>query len=306
MKERVEVNEPVVIAPFAIKQAVVGFEFGQTDETVLNFTQYLSTQLPMANLHFIHVIPAPQLLDAFYASIAGHFDIKANVLDRLGKKVSPKFRQEGVHCTYETTDGNPLKKVLQTAEEKEADLVIIGQKGDRDSHGILAKSLARSARSKALVVPENAAVNLSKILVPIDFSPYSIQAFQTALALKKRWKSQVEIICLHVFEWPNLSLYNLGRSAKSLRKLITENREKAFEDFIHAYAPEEDQSIPRILIEKTTPGLARYILNFAKQEGVDFIIMGAKGHSTVERLLMGSVTEKLLSINNSIPTMIVR
>ncbi len=294
------------IAPLAITQAVVGFEFGQTDETVLNFTKYLSTQLPIGKLHFVHVVPAPQLLDAFYETMAGHFDLKASVLERLEKKIAPSFEGGNVQCTYETTDGNPLQEVLSTAEEKAAELVIIGQKGGRDTHGILAKSLARRAKSNALVVPEKVPNRISKILVPIDFSSHSVQAFQMALALKKRWNTRVEITCLHVFEWPNLSLYNLGRSAESLRDIITQNREKAFEEFIDTYAPLDNSSIPRVLIEKTKPGLAKCIMDFAKEESIDFILMGAKGHSTIERLLMGSVTEKLLSINDSIPTLIVR
>lgn len=294
------------IAPLAITQAVVGFEFGQTDETVLNFTKYLSTQLPISKLHFVHVVPAPQLLDAFYETMAGHFDLKASVLERLEMKIAPSFQAESMQCTYETTDGNPLKEVLSAAEEQAAELVIIGQKGGRDTHGILAKNLARRAKSNALVVPEKAPSRISKILVPIDFSSHAVQAFQTALALKKSWNTRVEISCLHVIEWPNLSLYNLGRSAESLSDLITQNREKTFEKFINTYAPLEDPSIPRVIIEKTQPGLAKCIMDFAKQENIDFIIMGAKGHSTIERLLMGSVTEKLLTINDSIPTLIVR
>lgn len=307
MKERNQTKvSDAAIAPLAITQAVVGFEFGQTDETVLSFTKYLSTQLPISKLHFVHVVPAPQLLDAFYETMAGHFDLKASVLERLEKKIAPSFQEADMQCTYETTDGHPLKEVLSTVAEKAAELVIIGQKSGRDTHGILAKNLARRAKSNALVVPEKVPSRISKILVPIDFSSHAVKALQTALALKKRWNTRVEISCLHVIEWPNLSLYNLGRSAESLRDLIAQNREKTFEDFIHTHAPLENSSIPRVLIEKTKPGLAKCIMDFAKQENIDFIIMGAKGHSTIERLLMGSVTEKLLTINDTIPTLIVR
>ena len=54
------------------------------------------------------------------------------------------------------------------------------------------------------------------------------------------------------------------------------------------------------------PWIPHYIKEYAEENEVDFIVMGAKGHSKVELLLLGSVTEKLLSINNSIPTLIVK
>lgn len=59
-------------------------------------------------------------------------------------------------------------------------------------------------------------------------------------------------------------------------------------------------------MKKEKPGISKYILEFGRKEKVDFIIMGAKGHSKVENLLMGSVTEKLLTINDSIPTLVIK
>ena len=47
-------------------------------------------------------------------------------------------------------------------------------------------------------------------------------------------------------------------------------------------------------------------MDFAKQHNVDLIVTGAKGHSQVELLLLGSVTEKLLAINDSLPTLVVK
>ena len=53
-------------------------------------------------------------------------------------------------------------------------------------------------------------------------------------------------------------------------------------------------------------GIAQYIMDYATSEEAGLIVMGAKGHSQVELLLMGSVTEKLLAINESIPTLVVK
>ena len=73
-----------------------------------------------------------------------------------------------------------------------------------------------------------------------------------------------------------------------------------------AYAPKDQHDIPTVLVERKRPGLAHYILQFAKQEEFDLIVMGAKGHSTLERLLMGSVTERILTQNETLATLVVK
>ena len=47
-------------------------------------------------------------------------------------------------------------------------------------------------------------------------------------------------------------------------------------------------------------------MDYAYDKKADLIVMGAKGHSQVELLLMGSVTEKVLAVNESIPTLVVK
>lgn len=291
---------------FEIRQVVVGFEFGQTDENLLKYLQYLGLHIPIANRHFVHVIPAPQLLDTLYESLAGHFDIKEEVLERLQKKLSAEFAQAGTTNTFQAIEGDPLKEVLAVASEKEADLVVIGQKADTHKHGILAKSLARSVGGNALVIPENAPIKISKIVVPIDFSANSAKAFQAALALKKQLQGKAEIVCLHVFAAPNLRSYDLGKYPEQFKQLLRQSREEVFQNFKKDHGTEEDQHIELILIEKMGGAIAHYIMEFVRESEADLVMIGAKGHSTVERLWLGSVTEKLLSVNESTATLVVR
>lgn len=306
MKDAVVVKSPSAVVPLSIRQMVVGLELGQMDDQLIAFAQYLTHNIPTAAAHFAHVIPAPQLLEAFYEDLAGRFDVKDSILQNLEKTVQSFFGGQQLNPTYGAIEGYPLKELLGIAEQREADLVLIGQKANTYEHGILAKSLARQSTGNTLIVPENAPKKISKILVPIDFSPNSVKAFQTAFSLKQTLGEKVSLSCLNVFDMPNFSAYNIGRSPERFKEWIIESRQEAFQNFFNSYAPEHEEEIPRVLIERQGPGLANYILKYAKAEGFDLIVMGAKGHSSLERLLMGSVTEKLLTINESIPTLVVK
>ena len=46
--------------------------------------------------------------------------------------------------------------------------------------------------------------------------------------------------------------------------------------------------------------------DWLRAQGVDLVVMGAKGHSKVELLLLGSVTEHFLGINSRVPTLVVK
>lgn len=61
-----------------------------------------------------------------------------------------------------------------------------------------------------------------------------------------------------------------------------------------------------MVIRKGEGDIADLLLKQAKALGTDLIIMGGKGHSKMELLLMGSRTERMLNINDSIPTLIVK
>lgn len=306
MKDTVAIKSPSEIGALTIKQAVIGLEFGQTDEKILAYSQYITHNIPTAAAHFVHVVPAPQLLESFYEDLASRYDIKASILQNLDKKINLHFQGQQLIPTYEAREGHPLKELLEVVEEQEADLVIIGQKAKPQEHGIMAKNLARQVKGNALVVPEGAPNKISKILVPIDFSPNSVKAFQTALALQQQMKEKAQIVCLNVYDLPNFSSYDVGRNPDQFRQWVVESRKEAFQNFLSAYAPKDQHDIPTVLVERKRPGLAHYILQYAKQEEFDLIVMGAKGHSTLERLLMGSVTERILTQNETLATLVVK
>lgn len=88
--------------------------------------------------------------------------------------------------------------------------------------------------------------------------------------------------------------------------MVEQDRREAIDIFLRDHIGEGYSNVETQLISKELPGVAHYLMEFADEAGVDFIVIGAKGHSKLELLLLGSVTENLLVDNEEIPTLVIK
>lgn len=304
-------NPKTKLKPFRIKDLMVALELGTSDEPVLNYIDFLSEHVPIATAYFAHVLPRFDLYSSYYqreaSAMISNYEINTEVIDSMRKKLEArKIKANTLRMKLEVQEGNPLERMLEEAEDRNVDLLVIGQRSGSGEHGIVARNLARRVSGNALIVPEKSKRRLSRILVPIDFSENSTRALEVALEMKERLGDKLEVLAAHVYEMPNLSIYKVQKTFDQLKSMVEDDRRQAFDDFMEDKFPAYQHDVELVMIEREMPGIARYILDYAEDSEVDMILIGAKGHSTVERLLLGSVTEKLVSLNESIPTLVVR
>ncbi len=135
----------------------------------------------------------------------------------------------------------------------------------------------------------------SKILVPVDFSPCSEEAFRLALALARLF--QAEVLLLHVIDVKSLTALNrLGLA------LPSEEREQKKRLRHHARLQarrllESDEAkgvmIRRLLAEGVP---FAEIARTARMERVDLVVMGSYGGQveSVDKIFFGSTAEKVV------------
>ena len=298
------------IHPFKVHQAILALELGKIDEDLLQYFNSLCQQLAVHRAYCIHVVPEiAHLMDIFQKEahqIIGGYSFDERVLLALEEEVRNTINCEGLQLSYEIKEGKPMLEIIKAAQERTADLIMIGQRNDTDEHGIFANKLVRHSECNAWVVPQGAACRFDNLLVPIDFSPNSVRAFQTALGIKKQIGEKCNIHCLHIYSLPNLSSFKLNRPWVQFKNIVESNINESFEAFVQTHSQGDTDGIHTYLVEKDLPGTARYIRQFTEDHPTDLLIMGAKGHSKIERLLLGSTTEKLLQINKAVPCLVVK
>jgi nucleotide-binding universal stress UspA family protein len=306
----VKFDETITIEPLRIHQALIGLALDNCDDAILQYFGFLTGVVPTENACFTHVIPGIELFDEAKEEpgISLNYEVDQEIIDGVTTKIATLISQKNkVKVDIDVRDGNPLDELLQKAGLIESDLVVIGKTTHRDYHGILAKNFARKVECNALLVPDKANLTLKKILVPVDFSPASIKALRTAVALQKRLGSTAKVVALNVFELPPFQAYLIRRTPDELREVIMEDRQAAFKSFLKTYVPESDRkNIQTVIIEQKHPGVGNYILEYAENNKVDMIVMGAKGHSKMGLLLLGSVTEKVMTLVEKHPVLVVK
>ncbi len=299
------------IAPYRIQQGMVALELGATDNKILEFFDYLTGQVPTGCVYFLHVLPEFDVLSGILGregeQVISNYEINDEVVARMEREIRSRMNhRDGMHVQFDVKEGNPLEQLLEDAKDVRADLIVIGQKSGVNKHGILAKNLARKAKANTLIIPDKATAGIRRMIVPIDFSKNSVKALRTAISLNESLEEPAEIVVLNIYEMPNLSVYKIQRTREQFEKMLQRDHEEAMDAFLNTQVPGYRDTLTTQLVMQKTPGIAQYIMDYATEEGGDLIVMGAKGHSKVELLLLGSVTEKVLAMNEHIPTLVVK
>ena len=134
--------------------------------------------------------------------------------------------------------------------------------------------------------------NITKILVPVDFSPHAERAFGYATALARRLGAELTLV--HVVEDPyatgawGADAY-LPNSAELLQEVIVSAGREL------TTWTEREAATGLTVKTAVIPGRpAQSIIGHAASEGSDLIVMGTHGRTGLAHAVMGSVAERVL------------
>ena len=133
---------------------------------------------------------------------------------------------------------------------------------------------------------------IKRILVPIDFSADSLKALTYARDLAKRFSA--ELLLLHVVDQtylastPELSLANpaFGKLLEEQWRIANTQTERLGADL------KKRRQRFRTMVKRGTP--SQVIVDTAKRNGADLIVMSTHGHTGLAHMLIGSVAERVV------------
>jgi nucleotide-binding universal stress UspA family protein len=123
-------------------------------------------------------------------------------------------------------------------------------------------------------------IRITKILYATDFSPYSNQAYFHAIALAESHHARLTIVYVYTPPAAGQAGGSDADEAGYWRSQLEQIR----------------PTNPAIPVEHVflQGDPAAQILAYAREAGVDLIVMGTHGRTGLERLLLGSVAEKVM------------
>ena len=136
-------------------------------------------------------------------------------------------------------------------------------------------------------------IKIENVLVATDFSETSESAFDYGRALARTFGARLHVV--HVVE--NSLTWTSVESVAYDFALIQEEMEEAARRRLAALVGPNNGRPPRtiaVVVKATSAAWA--ISDYAKDAGIDLIVMGTHGRGAVGHLLMGSVAERVVRI----------
>jgi nucleotide-binding universal stress UspA family protein len=248
-------------------------------------------------LHVLDVVSPDALLVQQYK--AHSEDLLRQVSDQLAdRKVAVTRLPIGV--------GSRAYEIVRAADEVNADMILIGAGelavGDVYSVGSVAEAVIQHARQPVLAVcPGTDPVRFARILCAVDHSPASREGLQAAVRLTGAFGGSLVVLSVV----PPLYWIDKAVIVPPLQWLVAEDAAKTLDRARVEHDRHWRDEFPRFLAGIEF-GDARWskelrqgephkeIVAAANEHRADLIVMGTTGRSGVRRLLLGSITRKVL------------
>jgi nucleotide-binding universal stress UspA family protein len=136
-------------------------------------------------------------------------------------------------------------------------------------------------------------IRIKKILCPIDFSDFSRHAFDRSVAIAKGAGASVAAVHVAPFRTPDVYPYLEPKGAEACL-LSSSDREKLTRELKRFLAIDGQMGVAMTCDVVDAPNVHEELLAQADRLPADLIVMGTHGRSGFQRLLLGSVTEKVV------------
>lgn len=261
-------------------------------------------------LELVHVLERSALteLRRLFTQSGGAIEesVRLQAQDALTHMAHELTAPDSLHVSCHLVDGTVLAAIPEQADLLGCNLLVVGAHGAGFMRhwllGATAERLLRKTRHPILVVKEAPRQPYRTVLVPVDFSAWSLRAIQLARCVSP----QAQVLLLHACELP---FEGKMRFAGIEEDTIQQHRETL-----------QREALVRLQEVATDAGLSmtqwrplvafgnppNFILEQEEEHDVELIVMGKHGMGMTEELLLGSVTKHVMGQSRSDVLVVVR
>ena len=256
-----------------------------------NYTEQLASAIKIAKefnseIWLVYVLPNTEL----------HPDINSLLTNYIGEtleNIAESFKENAIAFKKPLIlNGNPTDKILQAARDEQVNLILAGSGGRSEKEefklGTTAEKLISLSDVPVWIAKSNQAAEITKILCPVDFSDASKRALRNAILLSNNFKASLTV--LSVYE----AFVNTSPRLKVDQNEINRQLAKQYQYEMKTFLKEFDLNGVKHEIQIVEGIPHEKILQTIKQMDCDLLVMGTNGRSAFSRMILGSVTEKVI------------
>jgi nucleotide-binding universal stress UspA family protein len=237
----------------------------------------------------IHLLQVVAIIPEFEASAMDLMVLVGEEVSRQLAATKAEAAATGVDMETRMSRGVSVAgTILEEAEVVKPDLILMGRYGRTGLERLLVGSVTARVIGQSpfnvLVVPKGATIAFDRILVGSDGSPYSEAAFAAALDLARGREGK---------------LFGVSVAAE-------EGEIPRAQEIVHRMMAAANQAgMPFQGLMPQGVAADHGIIQAAIKNEVDLIVMGSHGRTGLKRLLMGSVTERVIG-QSPCPVLVVK
>jgi universal stress protein E len=283
--------------PVSLRHVACGTDFSPSAVLAADRATLLATQ-HHTRLSVIHVISSgwtDELRAWLTDSDVWQARLRAETARRLETETARLTAASATAARAVVLEGPVVSVLADAVQHTQVDLLTVGVRGSSPLHKLLigttAERLLRKVACPLLLVRQAPTQAYQRVLIPLDFSPWSERAVDLALQLAP----DAVLVLMHSFTIP---FEEKLRFAGVDDATLDHYRERARVDALRqmeAFVQERALAPDRYHLCLCEGDAPQHILSQARERGCDLIVIGKHGRQAAEELLLGSVTKHVVS-----------
>jgi nucleotide-binding universal stress UspA family protein len=224
------------------------------------------------------------------------------------------LKSQGITATTAVAHGNPAEEIIRYIDRHHIDLTVISTHGNSGVRrwilGSVAQKVLYGTSAPVLLVKsgsqKQSRVEFKKVLVSLDGSPFSEASIPHVEELLQG--SGSEVILLRVGEIPKLPADrspSIKPNWEEYRDMLMADTKRQIEEYLKKIADMLAREGIRAKQQATIGKADEIILQLARKEDADLIIMTTQGRTGISRWVYGSVASRVVE-GSSQPLLLIR
>lgn len=281
-----------------LSSIVVGVDFSECSLVALKEAIRLS-RWNNASVCAVHVIDTLVVTELEEALSPYQQKICDNLIDDARKEWARHAAKidGAANVRFEVRIDNRVRGLLAKAREAKADLLIVGAYGNRKPDvgmGTVATACVRHAHCPVLLIRDTMGGGFKNVAACADFSPTSLEAVDQAARICTQDNAALHVV--HVFQplWQDFTFpASMPVSTPDFHKQYQQTLLRRLKEWASKLGHPLEYVKPSYAAVEY-PGHRTGIVDYAKSNGIDLLVLGTRGKTNMRDVLLGSTAEKVL------------
>jgi len=301
-----------------IKNILFPVDLSETSAKMVPYVSLMANRF-QSKIHILFVLREIDHFTEMYVSKDTIQHFYTHVVEGCEKRLhefQKKYFNQLSNVTSSVVIGDISDEITKTIQTEKMDLMILGTHGrkgmDKIVFGSVADRLLKTAAIPIFLInPYKSELSISmtaektdqgkkpkiqkkpKILFPVDLSEISIRLTPYVKLMAKTFQAEIQLVTVVRQAGYFTAVYQAGHSLESFNDMVVQETEASLVDFKN----QNFNDFPDAKIYVVYGDISESITEHIHRNKIDFLVMGTHGRKGMDKILFGSVAERVAKMS---------